>query len=68
MNHNSCFNNPEVEPLVASRRCPICFQDQSKVGAECRICTNPKHEYIDSPKYNTDIEWFMSKQFFRMVS
>ncbi len=62
MNHN-----PEVEPLVVSRRCPICFQDQSKVGAECRVCCNPIHEPINSPKFDPVIELFLSEQFFIMM-
>ena len=59
--------NSEGEPLRVSRRCPICFQDQSKVGAECRFCTNPTHEPLKSPAFDPAIELFLSEQYFRMM-
>lgn len=60
--------NPEVEPLVVSRRCPTCFQDRNKVGAECRFCELEPETDVRWPNhYLTAIEQFVRNEWFEQI-
>lgn len=60
--------NPEVETLVVPRRCPACFQDQNKVGAECRFCElEPEMDVMDLNHYLAAIERFVRKEWFEQL-